>query len=33
MVYTDVELPAYQHFTGNQLAARTLFKVSVAYMF
>ena len=24
MVYTDVELPAYQHFTGNQLAARVL---------
>jgi len=33
MVYTDVELPGYQHFTGNQLAARVLFKLSVAYMF
>jgi hypothetical protein len=33
MVYTDVELPAYQHFTGNQLAARVLFKLSVGVMF
>jgi hypothetical protein len=33
MVYTDVEMPVYQHFTGDQLAARVLFKLSVAYMF
>jgi hypothetical protein len=33
MVYTDVELPVYQHFTGNQLAARVLFKLSMAVMF
>jgi hypothetical protein len=33
MVYTDVELPAYQHFNGNQLAARVLFKLSVGVMF
>jgi hypothetical protein len=33
MVYTDVELPVYQDFTGNQLAARVLFKLSFAVMF
>ncbi len=32
-VYADVELPVYQHFTGDQLAAPALFKVSVAWMF
>ena len=32
-VHVDVELPAWQHFTGNQLAAPALYKVSVAYMF
>ena len=25
--------PSYQDFTGNQLAAPVLFKVSVSYMF
>ena len=33
MVYADVELPVYQHFTGDQLAAKALFKLSVGYMF
>jgi hypothetical protein len=33
MVYADVELPVYQHFTGDQLSAPALFKMSVAYMF
>jgi hypothetical protein len=33
MVYADVELPVYQHFTGDQLAAKALYKVSVGYMF
>jgi hypothetical protein len=32
-VYADVEIPVYQNFTGNQLAAPVLFKVSVSYMF
>ena len=32
-IYADVEIPVYQHFTGNQLAAPVLFKVSVSYMF
>ena len=32
-VYADVELPVYQHFTGNQLAASVLFRVNVSYMF
>jgi hypothetical protein len=32
-VYTDVELPLYYHFTGNQLVAKTLFRLSVSYMF
>jgi hypothetical protein len=32
-IYADVELPVYQHFTGNQLAAPVLFKVSASYMF
>jgi hypothetical protein len=33
MVYADVELPVYQHFTGDQLAASALYKVVVSYMF
>jgi hypothetical protein len=32
-VYADVEVPVYQNFTGNQLAAPVLFKLSVSYMF
>jgi len=32
-IYADVELPVYQHFTGNQLAASALFKVSASWMF
>ncbi len=33
MVYADAEIPVYQNFTGNQLAAPVLFKLSVSYMF
>jgi hypothetical protein len=33
MVYADAEVPVYQNFTGNQLAAPVLFKLSVSYMF
>ncbi len=33
MVYADVELPIYQHYTGNQLSASALYKLGVAYMF
>jgi hypothetical protein len=32
-IYTDVEFPVYQNFTGNQLAAPVLFKVSLSYIF
>jgi hypothetical protein len=32
-IYADAEFPVYQHFTGNQLAAPVLFKVSLSYMF
>jgi len=32
-IYADVELPVFQHFTGNQLAASVLFKVSASWMF
>jgi hypothetical protein len=32
-VYADVELPLYEHFTGNQVAASVLFRLNVAYMF
>jgi hypothetical protein len=32
-VYADVELPLYYHFTGDQLVAKTLFRVNVSYMF
>lgn len=31
--YADAEFPVFQHFTGNQLAAPVLFKISVSYMF
>jgi len=33
MVYADVELPVYQHFTGDQVAASVLYKVIVSYRF
>jgi len=33
IVYADAEIPVYQNFTGNQLAAPVLFKVSLSYMF
>jgi len=32
-VYADVELPLYYRFTGDQLVARTLFRLSVGRMF
>jgi hypothetical protein len=32
-VYADIELPLYEHFTGNQVAAPLLFRLNVAYMF
>jgi hypothetical protein len=32
-VYGDVELPLYEHFTGNQVAAPVLVRLNVAYMF
>ncbi len=32
-IYADAEIPVYQHFTGNQLAAPVLFKLSMSYMF
>jgi hypothetical protein len=32
-IYADAEIPVFQHFTGNQLAASVLFKVSMSYMF
>jgi len=32
-IYTDVEVPVWQHFTGNQLAAAVLFKVNVSFHF
>jgi hypothetical protein len=32
-IYADAEFPVYQNFTGNQLAAQVLFKVSLSYMF
>jgi hypothetical protein len=32
-IYADVELPLYEHFTGNQVAASVLFRLNVAYMF
>jgi len=32
-IYADVEVPVYQNFTGNQVAAPALFKLVVSYMF
>lgn len=32
-LYADAELPVYQNFTGNQVAATVLFKVSITFMF
>jgi hypothetical protein len=32
-IYADAEIPVFQNFTGNQLAAPVLFKLSVSYMF
>ncbi len=32
-IYADAEFPVYQNFTGNQLAASVLYKVSVSFMF
>ena len=32
-IYADAEIPVYQDFTGNQLAAPVLFKVILSYMF
>ena len=33
MIYADAEFPVFQHFTGNQMAASVLYKLSVSYMF
>jgi len=32
-IYADAEFPVYQNFTGNQLAAPVMFKLSLGYMF
>jgi len=32
-IYADVELPVFQHVTGNQVVAPVLFKMSLSYMF
>jgi hypothetical protein len=32
-LYADAEFPVYQNFTGNQLAAPVLIKVSLSFMF
>lgn len=32
-IYADAEVPVYQNFTGNQLAAPVLFKLSVSWAF
>jgi hypothetical protein len=32
-IYADAEFPVYQNFTGNQLAAPVLFKLSLSFMF
>jgi hypothetical protein len=32
-IYADLEVPVFQNFNGNQLAAPVLFKVSMSYMF
>jgi len=33
VIYADAEFPVYQNFTGNQLAASVLFKLSLSFMF
>jgi hypothetical protein len=32
-IYADAEFPVFQHFTGDQLAAPVLFKLSASWMF
>lgn len=32
-IYADAEFPVYQNFTGNQVAASVLYKLSVSFMF
>lgn len=32
-LYADVEIPVYEHVTGNQLVSPALFKVNLSYMF
>lgn len=32
-IYADVEIPVYQHVTGNQLVSPALFKLNLSYMF
>lgn len=32
-VYADAEFPVFQHFTGDQVAASVLYKLSVSWMF
>jgi hypothetical protein len=32
-MYADVEVPVFQDFVGNQLAAPWMFKMYVSYMF
>lgn len=32
-IYADVELPVFQNFAGNQLAASILYKFAITYMF
>jgi hypothetical protein len=32
-LYADVELPLYEHFNGNQVAAPVLVRINVSYMF
>lgn len=33
ILYADAEFPVFQHFTGDQLAAPVMFKLSVSWMF
>jgi hypothetical protein len=32
-LYVDVEIPVYEHVTGNQLVSPALFKINLSYMF
>jgi hypothetical protein len=32
-ISADIELPLYDHVTGDQLVAKTLFRLDVSYMF